>query len=61
MLFLYSIIDKGVNLAAKIKINDEKASRDYGAKTLKSEMFLKSKQEYKDETFKVNMTWTKGN
>jgi hypothetical protein len=31
MLFLYSIIERGIKLAAKIKINDEKEKRDYGA------------------------------
>lgn len=60
-MFLYSIIEKGVNLAAKIKINDEKATRDYGAKTLKSEMFIKTKDEYKEMTYKVEMKWKKGN
>ena len=50
-MFIYSIIEKGVNLAAKIKINDEKAARDYGARQMKSDMFLKTKAEYKDMTY----------
>jgi len=31
MLFLYAIIDQGVTKASKIKINDDKEERDYGA------------------------------
>ena len=31
LLFLYSIIERGVKLATKVKINDDKEERDYGA------------------------------
>jgi hypothetical protein len=59
-MFLYSIIDKGVGMAARIKINDDRAQRDYGAKRQKSDMFIKTKEEYREMTYKVDMTWTKG-
>lgn len=42
-MFMYSIIDKGVNMAARIKINDDRVQRDYGAKSLKEDMFIKTK------------------
>lgn len=58
---MYSIIEKGVNMSARIKINDEKVKRDYGAKPLKQDMFIKTKEEYKEMTYKVDMKWTKGN
>lgn len=61
LMFLYSIIDKGVSMASRIKINDDKAKRDYGAKSLKQHMFMKTKEEYKEQTYKVEMTWKKGN
>jgi hypothetical protein len=31
LLFLYSITSRGIKLSSKIKINDEKEFRDYGA------------------------------
>lgn len=31
--FLRQIIEKGVNMSLRTKINDEKAKRDYGAKS----------------------------
>lgn len=60
-MFMYSIIEKGVQMAARIKINDEKMQRDYGAKVQKEDMFIKTKQEYKEMTYKIEMKWTKGN
>lgn len=60
-MFMYSIIQKGVGLAARIKINDDRVVRDYGAKSLKEDMFIKTKAEYKEMTFKIDMKWTKGN
>jgi len=30
LIFLYSIIQRGVDMAQKTKINDEKPKRDYG-------------------------------
>lgn len=59
-MFLYSIVERGVGMAVKIKINDEKQKRDYGAKALTHDAFVKTKQEYKEMTYKVEMTWTKG-
>lgn len=31
LLFLYSVTDRGIQMSSKVKINDEKESRDYGA------------------------------
>lgn len=59
MLFLYSIIERGVKLAAKIKINDDKEKRDYGA-ALDRSIQYRSRAEQRDMTFKVEMFWKKG-
>jgi len=47
--FLYSIIDRGVSLAVKVKINDEKEKRDYGAK-VDQEFTKRSQKDCKDLT-----------
>lgn len=44
MLFLYSIIERGIKLATKIKINDEKEKRDYGASVDKSVLHRTTKE-----------------
>jgi hypothetical protein len=31
LIFLYSIIERGVSMSTKIKINDDKEKRDFGA------------------------------
>lgn len=59
MLFLFSIIDRGVKLAAKIKINDDKEKRDYGA-ALDRSIQYRSRAEQREMTFKVEMFWKKG-
>ena len=59
MLFLYSIIERGIKLAAKIKINDEKEKRDYGA-ALDRSILYKSRKVQKEMTLKVEMHWKKG-
>jgi hypothetical protein len=41
LLFLYSITSRGIKLSSKVKINDEKEFRDYGA-TLSSAPTKKS-------------------
>lgn len=42
LVFLYSIIERGIGMTMKTKINDEKADRDYGAKV---NTFVKKTQE----------------
>ena len=32
LMFLYTIINRGLSMAVKVKVNDHKAKRDYGAK-----------------------------
>ena len=59
LLFLYSIIERGIKLATKIKINDEKEKRDYGAKVERS-IGHKTKQEQLDMNLKIEMHWNKG-
>jgi len=57
--FLYSIIERGTSLAVKVKINDEKEKRDYGAK-VDQEFTQRSHKECKDITMQVEMHWRKG-
>ncbi len=45
---MYSIVDKGVSVSAKVKINDERAKRDYGEK----KVIDKQKSQY-EETFSI--------
>lgn len=60
LLFMYTIVSRGVNMAAKLTINDEKAQRDYGARP-EAETYKRTKQQYKEMTYKVDMIWKKGN
>jgi hypothetical protein len=60
LLFIYSIVERGVKLATKVKINDEKEKRDYGAAVV-PEIQRKSLQEQKDMNYKVEMVWKKSN
>ena len=59
LLFLYSIIERGIKLSSKIKINDEKESRDYGASLDRSVKF-RTKSEMIDKNFGIDMHWVKG-
>jgi len=52
LVFLYSIIEKGVNMSKKLKINDEKSKRDYGAK-FDPEQIRKTKLEQKELSYSV--------
>lgn len=45
-------------MAVKVKINDEKAGRDYGAK-MELEDYKRTKQQYKNMTFLIDMKWKK--
>jgi len=60
LLFLYSIVERGIKLATKIKINDEKEARDYGAGLDKS-IVRRTTKEQKEMNLKVEMFWIKGN
>ncbi len=45
-------------MAVKIKINDDKGiQRDYGAR--KKDVFIRTKEEYKEMTYGVEMKWKK--
>ena len=57
-MFLYTVIQRGVGMAVKVKINDDRgAERDYGAKM--RDVFLRSKAQYKELTYSVDMKWHK--
>jgi hypothetical protein len=58
LLFLYSITNRGIQLSTKVKINDEKEFRDYGA-SISSEPTKKSKHQAKLTNLKVDMYWHK--
>ena len=60
LVFLYSIVEKGIGMTMKIKVNDEKATRDYGAKEYKSMLFKKkTAEQMKEESHGISMTWEK--
>ncbi len=57
LLFIYTIIQRGVTMAVKVQINDERTERDYGKK--KKDVFLRTKAQYKEMTYSVDMKWKK--
>lgn len=59
-MFLYSIIDRGVSLSEKTKINDEKQARDFGEKP-DAEFVKKSEKQLKQDSFGIQMHWLKTN
>ena len=60
LLFLYSITERGIQMSTKVKINDEKESRDYGAGP-SAQPVRKSAAESKAMNLRVEMFWKKGN
>jgi len=56
LIFLYSIIQRGVDMAQKTKINDEKAKRDYGLREDK-EFIRTSEKKMIEATFGIEMHW----
>jgi hypothetical protein len=44
-------------MAVKVQINDERQERDYGEK--KKDVFTRTKQQYKEITYSVDMKWKK--
>ena len=64
LVCLYSIIENGIKMSTKIRINDEKEARDYGASAqdlAAQEIKRKTVEEYKEATVKIEMHWHKGN
>ena len=45
LVFLYSIIERGIGMTMKTKVNDEKATRDYGAKVDLTNLFKRKTKE----------------
>ncbi len=43
LIFLYSIVERGIRMTVKTKVNDEKEARDYGAKI--DTLFVKKTKE----------------
>lgn len=56
--FIRQIIEKGVQMSMRLKINDEGAKRDYGAKA-DADFVQKSGAQLKKETHEVQIKWTK--
>ena len=57
LLFVYTIIQRGVQMAVKVQINDERQERDYGQK--KKDIFARTNHQYKEITYSVDMKWKK--
>ena len=58
LVFLYSIVERGISMTQKTKINDEKASRDYGAKV--DDLFIKkSAIQLKEVSHGITLEWVK--
>lgn len=60
LIFLYSIIDRGVSLSERTKINDEKQLRDYGERA-DAEFIKKSESQMKQDSHGIQMNWVKTN
>jgi hypothetical protein len=55
---MYTVIQRGIAMAVKVKINNDKGvERDYGAR--KKDIFIRTKSEYKDLTYSIEMSWKK--
>jgi len=60
LVFLYSIVERGINMTQKTKVNDEKVARDYGAKV--DDLFIKkSASELKEISHGIQIEWVKTN
>ncbi len=58
LMFLYTVIQRGVGMSVKVKINDDRGvERDYGAK--KKDVFLRTKEQYKELNYSIDMKWNK--
>ena len=58
LVFLFSIVERGIGMTVKTKVNDEKAARDYGAKV--TDIFKKkSKEELMAASHGIQTEWIK--
>lgn len=58
LVFLYSIVEKGIGMTMKTKVNDEKEARDYGAKV--DNLFKKKTVEQRmEESHGIQVEWVK--
>ena len=51
LALVYTVIQKGFEMGNRIKVNDEKAVRDYGEKVSSKEYSLKSKHQLKENNY----------
>lgn len=58
LVFLFSIIDRGISLSQRTKINDEKQQRDYGEKP-DAEFIKKTESQQKSDSYGIQMQWVK--
>ena len=60
LVFLYSIVERGIGMSSKTKVNDEKADRDYGAKVEIGNLFKKkSAEQLMEESHGIQLEWVK--
>jgi len=58
LVFLYSIVERGIGMTMKTKVNDEKATRDYGAKV--DNLFKrKSAEQLMEDSHGIQIEWVK--
>ena len=58
LVFLYSIVERGIGMSTKTKVNDEKAPRDYGAKV--DNLFKrKSAEQLMEDSHGIQIEWVK--
>ena len=58
LVFLFSIVERGIGMTVKTKVNDEKAMRDYGAKV--DNLFTKqSASKLMEQSHGIQMEWVK--
>jgi hypothetical protein len=58
LIFLYSIIERGVGMSIKTKVNDDNAMRDYGEKA-DADFVKKTDHQMKQESHGIQMHWIK--
>ena len=58
LVFLFSIVERGIGMTVKTKVNDEKAERDYGAKV--DTLFKrKTREQLMQESHGIQVEWVK--
>lgn len=58
LVFLFSIVEKGIGMTMKTKVNDEKADRDYGAK-VDNVFKKKSTEQQMEASHGIQVEWVK--